>query len=335
MIQWPAPQHSPLRALGLRLAAAAGLVLFIVVVVYLDRDGYRDLTGDGLSLLDCVYYTVVSLSTTGYGDITPVAPSARLINVLLVTPARILFLIILVGTTLEVLTTQYRNTIRLNRWRRTLKNHVIVCGYGTKGRSAVRALIENGTSPKQIVVVEPNAPAARQATADGLVVVEGTATRSEVLTEAGVREAQTVIIAANTDEVAVLVALSVRQLTAGRVRVIASVREDENVPLLKQSGAHHVVVSSSNAGRLLGLSTSSPPLIDMVGELLDPGSGVALATRSARRDEIGLHPRDLDDLVIGLFRRGKLVNVVGEKVRTIESGDTLIYIRDARSPEQP
>jgi voltage-gated potassium channel len=334
VITLPAPRQGPLRALSVRLLAAVGLIVFVVIVVFLDRDGYRDNNGDELSLLDCVYYTVVSLSTTGYGDITPVTPSARLINVLVVTPARVLFLIILVGTTLEVLTTQYRTTIRLTRWRRALNKHVIVCGYGTKGRSAVRALVEDGIDKKQIVVVEPNPAAARQANADGLVVIEGSATSSENLSAAHVRDAEAVIIAAQSDETAVLVALTVRQLTAGSVRIIAAVREDENAPLLKQSGAHHVVVSSANAGRLLGMSTTAPPLIDMIEDLLTPGTGMALATRSARRDEVGLSPRELDELVIGLFRRGRLESVVGHDVK-LETGDTLIFLRDAGTIAEP
>ena len=285
-ISLPAGRPAPLRALGVRLAIAVALILFIVLVVYLDRDGYRDVNDDGMTLIDCFYYTVVSLSTTGYGDITPATQAARLINVLIVTPARVLFLIILIGTTLEVLTHQYRNTVRLSRWRRNLKNHVIVCGYGTKGRSAVRALVEDGIDKKNIVVIEPSAAGVRQANDDGLVAIEGTGTRSADFSQADIRDAQAVIIATHTDESAVLIALTARQLTAGSVRIIAAVREDENAPLLRQSGAHHVVVSSANAGRLLGLSTTSPPLIDLVEDLLIArhrhGPGHALGT--ARRD---------------------------------------------------
>ena len=123
-------------------------------IIYPDRDGYRDVNEDGLTLLDCFYYAVVSLSTTGYGDITPATPDARLVNILMITPARVLFLIILVGTTLEVLTDQYRNSLRVSRWRRKLKDHVIICGYGTKGRAAVGALLETGYDKSRIVVVE-------------------------------------------------------------------------------------------------------------------------------------------------------------------------------------
>jgi voltage-gated potassium channel len=99
VIHFPAQRRGPLSALSLRLAAAIGLVLAVVGVVYLDRDGYRDVDEDGLTLLDCFYYAVVTLSTTGYGDITPVSEAARLVTSLYITPARVIFLIILVGTT--------------------------------------------------------------------------------------------------------------------------------------------------------------------------------------------------------------------------------------------
>ena len=331
MIHFPRVRQSPLRALSVRLSAAVGLVLFIVLVVFADRDGYRDVTDTPLSLLDCAYYAVVTLSTTGYGDITPISESARLVNVLVVTPARVLFLIILVGTTLEVLTEQYRTNLRLTRWRKKVKDHVIVCGYGTKGRSAVNVLLEDGLDKRKIVVVERSEAALRSAVANGLVGVEGSATRSAVLLEAHVKDAKAVIIATHSDDAAVLVALTVRQLTAGKVRIIAAAREAENAPLLRQSGAHHVIVSASTAGRLLGLSTSAPPLIEVVEDLLTPGQGMALAMRSAERREVGSAPRELDPLVIALVRRGKVVSLAEPAGLTVETGDLLVYVRDDRS----
>jgi len=335
VIHFPVIRKSPLRALSLRLFAALVLVLAIVGIVYVDRDGYRDVNEAGMTLLDCFYYAVVTLSTTGYGDITPVSDSARWVNVLVVTPARVIFLIILVGTTLEVLTEQYRTSLRMTRWRKTVKDHVIICGYGTKGRSAISALLETGFDKSRIVVVERNPAVVRQATSAGLVAIEGSATRSAVLDEAHVRNAKAVIIAADTDDASVLVTLTVRQLTVGQVRIIAAVREAENAPLLKQSGAHHVIVSSATAGRLLGLSTSAPPLIDVVEDLLSPGQGMALAMRSANRDEVGRSPRELETLVIALVRRGKVVSLSDPGGGAIETGDMLVYVRDERSPAAP
>ena len=334
MIHLPVVRSGPARALSIRLGAALALIFGAVGVIYLDRDGYRDVNGDGLTLLDCFYYAVVSLSTTGYGDITPVTENARLVNVLLITPARVAFLIILVGTTLEVLTEQYRNNLRQARWRRKLKDHIIICGYGTKGRSAVTALLEGGLSKNRIVVIENREAAVRQAVAAGLVAIEGSATRSSVLIEAHVKTSKAVIIATDSDDASVLITLTVRQLTAGQVRIVAAVRESENLPLLKQSGAHHVIVSSATAGRLLGLTTTAPPLIDVVEDLLTPGQGMALAMRSAKRDEVGANPRELETLVVALIRRGKVLPLGGPKSVLIETGDMLVYIHYDRDHDQ-
>jgi voltage-gated potassium channel len=331
VIHLPLVRQGPLRALAVRVALAVLLVLATVAIIYAGRAGYRDVNNDGLTLLDCFYYAVVSLSTTGYGDITPVTPDARLVNILLITPARVLFLIILVGTTLEVLTDQYRNTLRVNRWRRKLKDHTIICGYGTKGTAAVSALLETGYDKSRIVIVENREAALRQAAANGLVAIEGNATRRSVLLQADVKNAKSVIIATDSDEASVLITLTVRQLTAGQVRIIAAVREQENAALLKQSGAHHVIVSSSTAGRLLGLTTTAPPLVDVVEDLLTPGQGMALAMRSAERDEVGRNPRELTTLVVALIRRGKVVPLGGDQVTAIETGDMLVYIRDGDS----
>ena len=331
MIHLPLVRQGPLRALAIRLMLALTLVLATVAIIYADREGYRDVNSDGLTLLDCVYYAVVSLSTTGYGDITPMTPNARLVNVLLITPARVLFLIILVGTTLEVLTDQYRNSLLVSRWRRQLKDHIVICGYGTKGRAAVAALLETGYTKNRIVVVESRPEGVRQAQSNGLVTIEGNATRSAVLLEADVKNCKAVIIATDTDEASVLISLTVRQLTAGQVRIIASVREQENAALLKQSGAHHVIVSSATAGRLLGLTTTAPPLIDVVEDLLTPGQGMALAMRSAERVEVGQNPRQLRTLVVALIRRGKVLPLGGEQIVLIETGDMIVYIRDETS----
>lgn len=216
-----------------------------------------------------------------------------------------------------------------------MKNHVIVCGYGTKGRAAVGTLLENGLDKAQVVVVENSSAAVRQAQADGLVVVEGSATRSTVLKEARVEDAKAIIIATDSDDASVLVTLTVRQLTAGKVSIIAAAREAENAPLLRQSGAHHVIVSSATAGRLLGLSTTAPPLIEVVEDLLTPGQGMALAMRSARRDEVGTAPREMKELVIALFRRGRVLSLADPEGTTIQTGDMVVYVRDDRPQAAP
>jgi len=236
-------------------------------VVLLDRDGYRDAAETPIGVIDAFYYATVTLSTTGYGDITPATDVARLVNVLVVTPARVLFLIILVGTTLEVLTERSREQFRIRRWRSRVNDPVVVCGYGTKGRSAVDALLTDGTPKERIVVVELELAAARGAAARGLAVVQGSSTRSAVLAEARVDRPRSVIVATNADDAAVLTVLTARE-QARQAWIVAAVREAENVPLVRQSGADQAIVSSETAGRLLGLSTVTPQLVTVVEDLL-------------------------------------------------------------------
>ncbi|HEX2402054.1 MAG TPA: potassium channel family protein, partial [Mycobacterium sp.] len=156
ILRIPEPFVSPTQRIVRRIIYATLALLAAVLIVYLDRVGYRDVQDNQLSFLDCLYYATVSLSTTGYGDITPFTPTARLINVLVITPLRIAFLIVLIGTTVETLTTQSRQALKIQRWRSRVRNHTVVVGYGTKGRTAVAAMVGDEVAPADIVVVDEN-----------------------------------------------------------------------------------------------------------------------------------------------------------------------------------
>ena len=78
-------------------------------------------------------------------------------NAIVVTPMRIAFLVLLVGTTLEVLANEGRRMFIDGRWRKRMRNHVVVVGYGTKGKSAVETLEDNGTNPAQVVIIDSRA----------------------------------------------------------------------------------------------------------------------------------------------------------------------------------
>ena len=246
----PEPQRSPWWQLTRRVLLAVGILVGTVLLVWFDRGAYRDNNDptSGVDLVDAIYYTTVTLSTTGYGDIAPVEPHARMINAFVITPARIAFLVLLIGTTLEVLAAQGRDLFRIARWRNRMAHHVVVIGYGTKGRSAVETLLSNGLEREEIVVVDAVPGAVHDAHADGLAVVTGDATRQEVLRRAGVADADQVIITTARDDSNVLATLTVRQLNPD-AWIVAAAREQENVALMKQSGANSVITSSDAVGR--------------------------------------------------------------------------------------
>ncbi|MET0196985.1 MULTISPECIES: potassium channel family protein [Nocardiaceae] len=326
VLRVPELQSSPWRAIYRRILIALAALLLAAVIVYLDRDGYRDAQDNELSFLDALYYATVSLSTTGYGDITPIAPSARLVNILVITPLRIFFLILLVGTTLAVLTERSRQAFKIQRWRRSVRNHTVVIGFGTKGRTAVDAMLGDGVPASEIVVVDTDQTVLDSASNMGLVTVHGSATKSDVLRLTGAQHAAAIIVATNRDDTAVLVTLTAREI-APKAKIVASVREAENTHLVRQSGADSVVVSSETAGRLLGIATSTPSVVEMIEDLLTPEAGFAVAEREVERDEVGGSPRHLTDIVLGVVRGGKLYRVGSPEVDAVEASDRLLYIR--------
>ncbi len=315
----------PIRQVAKRLSMALVVLVLTALIVYADRDGYNDNAGGGISLLDAFYYATVTLSTTGYGDITPASESARLTNILVITPLRVLFLIILVGTTLEALTERTREEWRLTRWRSTLRDHTVVIGFGTKGRSAIRTVCATGLKKEQVVVVDPSSKVIDAATAEGYAGIVGDATRSEVLKRAEIHKARQIIIATQRDDTAVLVTLTARQLNRG-ANIVAAVREEENAPLLKQSGADAVITSASAAGRLLGLSVLSPSAGMVMEDLIQQGSGLDIVERPVVKAEVGRTPREIDDLVVSVIRGHRVLGYDDPAVGRLELTDRLITI---------
>lgn len=327
----PRSEIGPLRQVVRRLLAALAVMAATVALVYMDRAEYADNADDSVSFLDCVYYTTVTLSTTGYGDIAPVSDSARLINILLITPLRVLFLIILIGTTLEALTDRTREQWRLARWRSQLRDHTVVVGFGTKGRSAAQTLISTGVSRDQVVVIEPNHHVAEAAKREGYAGVAGDGTRSEVLSRAEVHRAKQIVIATQRDDTAVLVTLTARQLNP-RLKIVVAVREEENAPLLRQSGADSVITSASAAGRLLGLSVLSPNASSVMEDLIQQGTGLSLNERPVTKSEVGHSPRECEDLIVTVVRGHRLLGFDNPEANELKPTDRVVVIHRSSTP---
>jgi voltage-gated potassium channel len=340
-IALPEREHGAFRSIIIRICIAVGCIVVTGLLVYFDRDSYRDNDHMGLKgLLDSFYYATVTLSTTGYGDITPVSPGARFINIIIITPLRFLFLIVLVGTTIEVLTERSRQQFRYARWRRHVKQHTVVIGYGMKGRSAVAALKDQGMSAESIVVVDINGANIKTATADGCVGVVGDARREEVLRQAAVPGAKQVVVAADRDDTSVLVTLTARRLNPAAT-IAAAVKEEQNIAVLRQGGADVVIPTAESAGRLLGLSITAPKAGELIEDLLEPVAGLQISEREVRPEDIGLSPARLSaqgEIVLTVIRGGVSHRFDSGGVKVFQPGDRIVVIRAtdlAEPPRQP
>jgi voltage-gated potassium channel len=324
-----------LRDLARRGALALGLVLLVALAAYLLRNGFVDAEEGEITLLDALYYALVSVTGTGYGDIRPVTPGARLAYALVVTPATMLFLILLVSTTVELLAEQTRRAVRERRWRATLHDHLIICGFGAKGRAALRTLLDRGVPPNQVVVIDPQHTARADATAAGATAIAGDASRSQVLQLAEAEKAKAIIVSPERDDAAVLITLTARQL-APDATIVSGAREEENAKLLRQSGADSVVVSSGTAGRLLGLASEAPRIADVLEDLFTVGQGLDLTQRVVRPEEAGPIERlALREPVLAVIRDGVSLRFDDPRAQVLQSEDCVVLLHSRAEPHRP
>lgn len=328
LVRLPERSSTPFRQLGKRVVLAFGLLMITTLIVYIDRDSYSDnVANDGVSFIDALYYSTVTVTTTGYGDITPIAAHARLINALVITPLRIAFLVLLVGTTLEVLANQGRRRLLDTRWRKRMRGHTVVLGYGTTGRSAVVTLRRHERAVEKIVILDSNPRAVGDATRDGYAAFEGDVTSRSLLRRAEISKAKEVIIALSRDDTAILATLTVRQLNPG-AHMTVSIREHANVALVRQSGADSVITSADAVGRLVGISSVNPHLGALIEDLLSSAEGLEVAQRLVTADEVGLSPTDINkERVLGVVRHQVLRRFYDPTVARLEVGDELVVVR--------
>ncbi|HSO04138.1 MAG TPA: NAD-binding protein [Candidatus Limnocylindrales bacterium] len=336
-VVFPSRRLSARRSLGVRIGIALSCLIVTAMLVYFERDGYKDAADGSISVLDAFYYATVSLSTTGYGDITPVSDEARLTNILVITPLRFIFLIVLVSTTVEVLTQAARERSRVNRWRKRMKDQTVIVGFGVKGQAALRSLIAHGLDPRTVVVIASDRYAVAEATRQGVTGVVGDARSEQVLRDAGIPEASRVIVAADQDDTAIMVTLRVRAM-APTATIVAAAREASAGDLLRQSGADRVITHAESAGNLMGLSMLSANVGEMLEDLMDTGRGLEVVERPISRAELGLSPADIQsggDLVLAVVRGSEVIRFDQGAVRVFQPGDRVVVIRKAPDEVHP
>lgn len=335
-VRLPARRRTAGRELVFRLGLALGLLLLLTLIVYVDRDSYADhATGGPIGFIDALYYATVTMTTTGYGDITPITPASRLINAMLVTPIRIAFLVLLVGTTVEVLANEGRRALLDARWRKTMRNHTVIIGYGTTGQSAAATLLRGSTTADRIVVIDLESAAVAAANAHGLAAFEGDATSRDLLRRAELPKAREVIITVGRDDTAILTTLTVRQLNRG-AHVVVAVNDADNVPLIRQSGADGVVTSSDAVGRLMGLSSISPELGEVIEDLLSSGHGLEIHQRLVAAAEDGVAAKELPgEKVLAVIRNRTLRRFFEQGAEVLHTGDEIVVIRPAPDGRTP
>jgi voltage-gated potassium channel len=312
--------------LAWRIAAAAILIGILILFHWLEREGLKDTHDGHVSLVDVIYFTMISATTTGYGDIVPVTDNTRLFDALIVTPIRILFLLVFIGTAYLFVARRTWEKFVMKRIQRSLRDHIVVVGYGTKNSRAVQELIDLGAEPENIVVIDQNEGRIEFAKAIGCTVLKADATHDATLVAVHIERAKLVIISAGRDDTSILVCLTARYL-APDVRISVAVNQQDNEGPARRAGADVVVNPLDFAGLLLATTHAGHHIADYLADLATMGGRVRMIEREVRPEEVGTSLKDLtNELGLRIIRDGKPFGFWRPQVQKLEAGDIIMAI---------
>jgi voltage-gated potassium channel len=326
------PAPSPEKRLARRIALVLGLFALVMLVFWLERGNLSDAADGHVSFGDVVYFTMVTVTTVGYGDIVPVGERARLLDALLVTPVRIFVWFIFLGTAYEFVFQRIVEEMRMNALRESLQDHVIVCGFGYAGRVAAREIAAQGYERNRVVAVELRPERLEDAAALGYVGLRGDATSEAAMREAGAARASAILVALSRDDSTVLAVLTARSLNE-RARIIALVRDEENLKLVRKAGADQVVSPSRIGGFLLADAVHSRHTTRFISDILTVRGGeLHIAERPALPEEIG---RRIDEvrgrLVVAIERDGAVLGFWNAPQEVLRAGDLVFAIEPRKA----
>jgi voltage-gated potassium channel len=312
--------------LAVRVALACLLIALAFSLLWFDRDGLRDNIDGHLSFADVVYFTMITVSTVGYGDIVPVSERARLIDAFLITPIRIFLWLIFLGTAAEFLIKHRWENWRMRQIQQTLHDHVVLAGFGRSGQKALEELIAAGTDVRNIVVIDSDAERIELAKAAGVATIRGDTTRDEVQKAVHLERASSLIVSCGRDDTSILTVLTARHL-APSVRIAVAIRNSDNEAVAHQAGANVVVNPVSFTGLLLASTSHGEHIADYLTDLATTEGRMRLRERKVTEGEVGQLLKDISGgRVLRLYRGKEVLCVDDAEPPRIEAGDMIVEI---------
>ncbi|WP_052318147.1 potassium channel family protein [Spirochaeta africana] len=213
---------------------------------------------EGWSLGDAFYMTMITLTTTGFGEVRPLTPGGRLLTVFVIMSG-LASLAYLGGRTVQLLVESY--VIRRKRMERkiaSLRNHIIVCGFGRMGRH----VCEDLASEKAPFVVIENDPEVLEALDhSGYLHLIGDASADEVLRKAQVEHARGLISVVSSDAENVFTTITAKALNP-ELFVVTRAVNDQTEPKLKTAGADRVIKPYELVGHRLTQLVLRPGIVE-------------------------------------------------------------------------
>ena len=222
-------------------------MLYGIIGSYLLREQFQGIE----NWIDSVYFTFITYTTLGYGDILPLTSDAKLFTVSMVIIGVTSFLTAISVAMGPVIESRVRGVLHIVGRFNRFKDHVLVCGYSRVAQAVIDRLNEEGVT---CVLVDEREALLAELEANGMHVVKGDATHTATLEHANFSEARAVLATSDSDAINTLIALTAhaaRQRSEYTFKIIVRVDEPENIGKARAAGADEVIALAALAGDLL------------------------------------------------------------------------------------
>jgi voltage-gated potassium channel len=222
---------------------------------------------EGWDPFDAFYMTIITLTTTGFGEIAPLDRPARLFTIVLMLAGAGGVLYTISAIMQYVIDGRLGGELtrrRIERMVSKLSRHVIVCGYGRVGQEVARQLRRQNIP---FVIIDRNEERAIQAVADGWLAVVGDASKDEGLESVGVERARALVTAVDSDADNIYITLSAR-LIAPDLHIVARSNDPESEAKLLRVGADRVLSPHNIGGRHMALLAVRSTVVDFLDMMM-------------------------------------------------------------------
>ena len=239
-------------------------IMMLIVLLCIGILGYRFLSG--YSWLDAIYMTVITITTVGFAEVNPLDIQSKIFTIFLILTS-----VVIVGYAISIITEYIlsRNNFEDIKQRKMQKkidamsNHIIICGYGRNGKQAAKKLL---AYEKSFVIIERDKEVIEKFQEDEISFVFGNANEDEILFEAGIEKASTLICALPNDADNLFVVLSARQINP-KLTIISRASEETSYNKLKLAGANNVILPDRIGGDHMASLVVIPDLVEFIDNL--------------------------------------------------------------------
>jgi voltage-gated potassium channel len=302
--------------------------VLLAAVIVLGTFGYVEF--EHWSWFDAFYVTIVTISTVGGGEPTPLDVRGKWLTIAIVvvgfgvlTYTVLRLMAYMVEGRLE----SYVGERRLRRRIAKMQGHYILCGYGRVGREIAQAFTEEGTP---FVVIDINQESLDRAALEGHVVVQGDAAETETLRAAGVERAVGLVTAVDSDEKNIYVTLSARIINP-RLFIVARANRDHAEEKLRLAGANRIISPYTIGGRRMASLAMRPTAVEFVDTVLSASNSELLLedfsinsdSRSCGRTLADLISNEKAIIVLAIKRDGRMTFRPSHDMR-LQSGDEIV-----------